>query len=163
MPIHPLDPVWDRHSRVLVLGSFPSVRSREIGFYYAHPQNRFWPVLADVFGESIPRTTQERKAFALCHGVALWDVIASCEINGSSDASIRNVVPNDIASLLNQSAIMHILCNGKRAHDLYMRFCAPVTGVSAILLPSTSAANAAWPLPKLAEAWAPFLLRASAD
>jgi len=163
LPIHPLDPVWDCHSRVLVLGSFPSVRSREIGFYYAHPQNRFWPVMAAVFGENPPLAAQERKAFALRHGVALWDVIASCEITGSSDASIRNVVPNDIASLLKQSAITHILCNGKRSHDLYTRFCAPVTGAAAVLLPSTSAANAACSLQKLVEAWSPFLLRAAAD
>ena len=152
--LHPFAPVFNEQSRVLILGSFPSVRSREIGFYYGHPQNRFWYVLAQIFEESaVPSTTQERLEFVFRHGVALWDSIHSCEITGSSDSSIRNVRPNDIASLLTQTGITKVYCNGRKAYDLYGRFCQGKTGVSAVLLPSTSAANASWSLERLAEAW----------
>ena len=151
--IHPIDPIWDEHSKILILGSFPSVRSREAGFYYAHPQNRFWPVLAAVFSSETPCDIPSRRAFALAHGVALWDVIHSCEITGSSDASIRNVVPNAISSLLSQTRIKKIFCNGKRAYDLYCRYLAEDTGMDAILLPSTSPANAVWNLNRLIQAW----------
>ena len=148
--LHPFPPVFNSHSRILILGSFPSVRSRELGFYYGHPQNRFWPLLARLFDEPcIPQSTEQRRAFALAHGVALWDVIASCEITGSSDASIRNAVVNDIPGLLSRTQIQHIFCNGKQAFTLFQKhFDLPVT-----LLPSTSAANAAWSLEKLANAW----------
>ena len=151
--IHPIEPVWNADSKLLILGSFPSVRSREAEFYYAHPQNRFWPVLSAVFGEETPADLPARRAFALAHGVALWDVIHSCEITGSSDASIRNVFPNDVSSLLKQTGIERIYCNGRRAYDLYCRLLAASTGVEAILLPSTSLANAAWRLERLIEAW----------
>lgn len=155
MPVvHPIDPVWDHNSNILILGSFPSVKSRETGFYYAHPQNRFWPVLAGVFGEAhIPADTNSRREFALAHGVALWDVIHSCEITGSSDASIRSVVLNDVTYLLKHTGIERIFCNGRRAYDLYCRYLAKETGVEAILLPSTSPANAAWRLERLIDAW----------
>jgi len=151
---HPFQPVFDKYSHTLVLGSFPSVKSREIGFYYGHPQNRFWPLLSTLFEETaVPLTTEERRRFVLHHGIALWDTIASCEITGSSDASIRNAVPNDIAGLIKQSSVTRVFCNGKRSYYLYMRFCVHQTGMNAILLPSTSAANAAWSLPRLAQAW----------
>lgn len=147
---HPFEPVFDAHSRILILGSFPSVRSRETGFYYGHPQNRFWPLMARLFQQPhIPQSTEERRALVLVHGVALWDVIDSCEITGSSDASIRNALVNDIPGLLSRTQIQHIFCNGKQAFSLFQKhFDLPVT-----LLPSTSAANAAWSLDKLADAW----------
>jgi len=151
--VHPLEPVWNAESKILILGSFPSVRSREAGFYYAHPQNRFWPVLAAVFGEDTPADVPARRAFALAHGVALWDVIHSCEITGSSDASIRYAVPNDVCRLLRQTGIDRICCNGRRAYDLYCRYLEKETGMEAILLPSTSPANAAWRPEKLIDAW----------
>lgn len=154
LQIHPLPPVWNDKSRILILGSFPSVRSRADGFYYAHPQNRFWPVLARIYGsDTIPQGTEARRDFALRHGIALWDVISSCEITGSSDASIRNAVPNDIRFLLENAPIRLICCNGVRAHQLYCRYQLKATGTEAILLPSTSPANAAWNLDRLTAAW----------
>ena len=157
MPIHPFPPVWDSHSRVLVLGSFPSVRSRETGFYYGHPQNRFWPLLSRLFEEPLPLTIPQRRELALRHGIALWDVIESCEITGSSDASIRNAAANDVAGLLRKTNISRIVCNGRRAHELYQRHCQKATGMEALCLPSTSAANAAWNLDRLWEAWQALL------
>ena len=159
MPVvHPLPPVWNEHSRVLVLGSFPSVRSREEGFYYAHAQNRFWPMLARVFEQELPRSTEDRRLFALTNRVALWDVIHTCEITGSSDASIRCAIPNDLSTILTGARIERILCNGKRSFELYNRYLYPVTGIAAVLLPSTSPANAAWSLDKLTQAWKAALL-----
>lgn len=151
--IHPFEPVWDQRSRVLVLGSFPSVKSRETGFYYGHPQNRFWRVLAALYGEAAPAGIEERRSFALLHGVALWDVLFRCEIVGSSDASIRNAVPNDVASLLQKTQIRRVFCNGRRSFQTYERYLAASCGVDAVALPSTSAANAAWRLEGLIEAW----------
>ena len=149
--IHPFPPVYNKRSRILILGSFPSVRSRETRFYYGHPQNRFWPLLARLYGERTPSSIDERKIFALQKGIALWDSIRQCDIAGSSDASIRNVIPNDIAGLVAQSGITRIYCNGKQAFDIYRRYC--LCTLPAIPLPSTSAANAAWTMERLAEAW----------
>ena len=152
--VHPFTPVWDARSRILILGSFPSVRSRELGFYYGHPQNRFWPLMARLYGEKcIPQTTEERRAFALRHGIALWDAIESCRITGSSDASIREAKPNDIARLIRQAGIQRIYCNGQQSYKLYQKYCAGSCGLNAIPLPSTSPANAAWTLDQLADAW----------
>ncbi len=150
---HPLAPVWDSHSRILILGSFPSVRSREAGFYYAHPQNRFWPLMARLFQESTPLTTEERRAFALRHGLALWDSIERCIITGSSDASIRDAKPNDIAGLIAQSGIQRIYCNGQQSYRIFQKYCAENCPIQAVPLPSTSPANAAWTMDRLAEAW----------
>ena len=150
---HPIPPVFDAHSRVLILGSFPSVRSREEGFFYGHPQNRFWRTLASVFEDATPTTVVEKRAFLLRHGIALWDVIASCEIVGSSDASIRNAVPNEIGTILESAPITHIYTNGGTAHRLYRRYLEPRTGREATCLPSTSPANAAWTQEKLNAAW----------
>ena len=150
---HPLSLVWNENSRILILGSFPSVRSREAGFYYAHPQNRFWPLLARLFDEPLPQTTEDRRAFALRHGIALWDSIESCTITGSSDASIREAKPNDIAWLIRQTGIQRIYCNGQQSYKLYQKYCADSCGLNAIPLPSTSPANAAWSLDQLADAW----------
>lgn len=151
--VHPFAPVWDERSRVLVLGTFPSVLSRETAFYYGHPRNRFWQVLAAVFGQSVPQTVAEKRALLALHGVALWDVLASCDIVGSADGSIRNAVPNEVGALLAAAPIRRVCCNGKTAAALYRRWCEPQTGLPAVALPSTSPANAAWTLPRLIAAW----------
>lgn len=153
MLIHPIPPVYDANSRILILGSFPSVKSREQGFFYGHPQNRFWRVTAAVFGDETPVTVPERRAFLLRHGVALWDVIAACEITGSSDASIRNPEINDLRPILEAAPIRAIFVNGQTAAKLYRRYAEPLTGRPAYPLPSTSPANAAWSLERLIEAW----------
>ena len=133
--------------------SFPSVKSREAGFFYGHPQNRFWKVLANVFQAEVPGTIEEKKAFLFEHRIAVWDVIGQCEITGSSDSSIRNVVPNPISKILETTKIEQIFVNGKKAEQLYQRYIYPQTKRNAICLPSTSPANASWNLEKLTEAW----------
>ena len=153
MIIHPIAPVYDEHSRVLILGSFPSVKSREAEFFYGHPQNRFWKVLAAVFHREIPGTVEEKRALLLEEGVALWDVIASCEITGSSDSSIRNVVPNDLTPILETARIEAIYVNGKTAEKYYKKYLLPITHREAVCLPSTSPANAAWNMERLIDAW----------
>lgn len=150
---HPIPPVYDENSRILILGSFPSVKSREQGFFYGHPQNRFWRVTAAVFEDEVPMTVPERRAFLLRHGVALWDVIAACEITGSSDASIRSPEINELGPILETAPIRAIFVNGQTAAKLYRRYAQPLTGRPACLLPSTSPANAAWSLERLIEAW----------
>lgn len=148
---HPLPPVFDAGSRVLILGTMPSPVSRERAFYYMHPQNRFWPVLGAVLGESVPREAEERRALALRHGIAIWDVLASCSIQGAGDQSIRDAVPNDVARLIFDTQIQAVFTTGKAAWKLYQRFCAAETGIDAISLPSPSAANCAMSLERLAE------------
>ncbi|MBR2719211.1 MAG: DNA-deoxyinosine glycosylase [Clostridia bacterium] len=150
---HPFPPVMDNGSRILILGSFPSVKSREEGFFYGHPRNRFWPMLAQIFGEKTPATIPEKQSLLLRHHLALWDVIASCRIEGSSDASIRDAVPVNIRRVLENANIRRIICNGALAGKLYQRHLQPLTGIEAAVLPSTSPANAAWDLPRLADAW----------
>ena len=150
---HTIPPVFDKNSRILILGSFPSVRSREVGFFYGHPQNRFWRTLAHVFGGEPPQTVEEKRVFLLSNRIALWDVIASCEIEGSADSKIKNAVPNDISSLLENSHISRIFANGSTAHKLYGKYIEPKTGIPAYKLPSTSPANAAWSVEKLTEIW----------
>ena len=150
---HPFEPVWDEHSRVLVLGTFPSVKSRENAFYYGHPQNRFWRVLATMFQEAVPQSVADKRALLLRHGVALWDVLASCDITGSADGSIRHPVPNDIAALLAKAPIRQVFANGQTAANLYRRWCEPQTGLPVTALPSTSPANAAWSVARLAQGW----------
>ncbi|MCR4669220.1 MAG: DNA-deoxyinosine glycosylase [Clostridia bacterium] len=150
---HPFGPLYNENSRVLILGSFPSVKSREQNFFYGHPQNRFWKVVAAVFGRSVPASIEEKKALILESGLALWDSIASCEITGSSDASIRNVRANDISVILDSCRIERIYCNGRKSHELYQRYIMPRTGREAECLPSTSPANAQWTLDRLTEAW----------
>ncbi len=153
MIIHPISPVFDEHSEILILGSFPSVKSREEGFFYGHPRNRFWQVMARVTGEKVPGSTEEKKAFLLRQRIALWDVIHSCEITGSSDASIRNVTVNDLSIILDRADIREICVNGRTAERFYRKYAQSGTGRPAICLPSTSPANAAWSLERLAEAW----------
>lgn len=151
--IHEIPPVYDAHSKILILGSIPSLKSREIGFYYGHPQNRFWRVLAAIYQEKIPRTKEEKINFLHRHQIALWDVLASCTITGSSDQSIRNPVPNDFSNICKQCKIEKIYTTGKKAYQLYQKYCFPLTKKSAILLPSTSPANAAYSFEKLVEAY----------
>lgn len=153
MIIHPIQPVYDKDSKVLILGSLPSVKSREEGFFYGHPQNRFWKVTASIFDEEIPRTPQEKKAFLIRNHIALWDVIGSCDIDGSSDSSIRNVKVNDISMILTTADIKAIYLNGKKAYHLYQQYLEPVIQREGICLPSTSPANAAWSLERLKQAW----------
>ncbi len=150
---HPIPPTWDSNSVILILGSFPSVKSREMAYFYGHPRNRFWQVLGILVGDPVPATVSERRAFLLRHKIAVWDVIASCTITGSSDSSIQDVTPNDLTPILTGSSIRQIFVNGKKAAQLYERYLLPKTGKAAVTLPSTSPANAAWSLPKLTEAW----------
>lgn len=150
---HPIPPVFDSASRILILGSFPSVKSREGHFFYHHPKNRFWKTLAGVLDVPVPDTIAEKKAFLLSHRIALWDVIASCSIEGSSDSSIRDVVPNDLSVILSTADIRAIFCNGKTSWNYYRKYQEAVTGIPAVSLPSTSPANAAWSLEKLKGAW----------
>ena len=150
---HPIPPVWDERSRVLILGSFPSVKSREAAFFYGHPQNRFWKVLAAVLGTSVPETVEQKRALLLENGIALWDVVASCEVTGSSDSSIKNVVPNDLTPILSAGRVQKIYVNGKTAQRYYDRYLRAATGIEVVCLPSTSPANAAWSLERLTQAW----------
>ena len=155
---HPFGPLYSEHSRVLILGSFPSVRSREQNFYYGHPQNRFWKVIAALYRREVPATVAEKKELILDCGLALWDSIASCEITGSSDASIRDAKANDIRRILDACPIEKICCNGTKSFELYQKYQLPRTGIPAEKLPSTSPANAAWSLKKLTEAWGEVLI-----
>lgn len=150
---HPFPPVFDENSRVLILGSFPSVKSREVSFYYGNPQNRFWRVLAALFGGDMPSTVEEKRAFLLSHGIALWDVIASCDIVGSDDSSIKNALPNDVKSLVAKTRVERVFTNGGTAHRLYRAHLEREVGIEAAALPSTSPANASYSLMRLVEAW----------
>jgi len=150
---HTFEPVFNKDSKILILGSFPSVKSRENNFYYGHPQNRFWKVLAQLLGREVPQTIEEKKALLLQNHIAIWDVIESCTIIGSSDSSIKDVVVNDFSKVLENSEIETIYVNGGKAYELYHKYAEMQTGVPAIKLPSTSPANAAWSLEKLCAAW----------
>ncbi len=153
MIYHPIKPLYDNNSEILILGSFPSVKSREQMFFYGHPQNRFWRVTAAVFGDEVPRTIEEKKVFLLKNRVALWDVIASCEISGSSDSSIKNVTPNNLSQIIDKGKIKRIFVNGKTAEKYYNKYTRDKIGMEAVCLPSTSPANAAWNMEKLIKAW----------
>lgn len=150
---HPFPPLYDENARILILGSFPSIKSREQNFFYGHPQNRFWKVTASVFGCTVPQTIQDKREFLLANKIALWDTIASCDIVGSSDGSIKNVVPNDLSPILNGARIERIFVNGKTSEKYYNRYIREQIGRDAICLPSTSPANAAWSVARLVEAW----------
>ncbi|MBE6464498.1 MAG: DNA-deoxyinosine glycosylase [Eggerthellaceae bacterium] len=153
--IHPIPPVFDERSRVLVLGSMPSPASRKLGFNYGHPQNRFWRVMARLADEPVPSTNDRKRDFCLRHHIALWDVLASCEIKGASDASIKNALPNDLASIVSAAPIEAVFCTGAKAFELYNKLgCKEACGIDAIKLPSTSPANAACSLDKLTNAYA---------
>lgn len=150
---HTFCPVYDKDSELLILGTFPSVKSREQNFYYGHPQNRFWKVLARLTGEKLPKTAEEKKALLLKHHIAVWDVVAACDIIGSSDSSIKNVVPADISKVLRESRVQKIFANGEKAYRLYKRYCEKETGREAVKLPSSSPANAVFTLDRLTDVW----------
>ena len=154
MPVHNIEPVYDKNSKILILGSFPSVKSREMCFFYGHPQNRFWKITSAIFNEETPETIKDKKAFLLRNNIALWDVIESCDITGSADSSIRNIKVNDINKILKKSKIEKIFVNGKTAEKLYKKYLEEKTGIKAIVLPSSSPANAAYSLDKLIKEWA---------
>ena len=151
--VHPFGPLYDARSEVLILGSLPSVKSREQNFFYGHPQNRFWPLLAALYGEPPPGSVEEKKALALRCRVALWDTIYSCDIVGSSDSSIRSVVPTDLRPILSGSGVTRIFCNGRTSGLYYKKYQEKTLHIEATVLPSTSPANAAWTMEKLMEAW----------
>lgn len=150
---HTFDPIYNEDSKILILGSFPSVKSREIDFYYGHPQNRYWKVLANILEVPVPETPDEKRRMLLDNHIAIWDVIHSCSIIGSSDSSIKDVVVNDFTEILKNSQVKTIFVNGGKAYDLYRKYAEKSTGIKAIKLPSTSPANAAWKLERLCEAW----------
>ena len=153
MVLHSIDPVYDGGSKILILGSFPSVASREVGFFYGHPQNRFWRVLSALLGAEMPRTVEDKKALLISHGIALWDVIASCEIVGSADSTIKDAVANELSVILSSADIRAIFVNGKTALKYYDKYLKDKYGREAICLPSTSPANAAYSLPRLISEW----------
>ena len=150
---HTIPPVYDANSRILVLGSFPSVKSREQQFFYGHKQNRFWKVLAGILGCEVPQTIEEKKALMLKHNIAMWDTIYSCDIIGSSDSSIKNVVPTDLKSIVDNSKIEKVICNGKTSGKYYEKYQMKYLGIEPDILPSTSPANAAYSLEKLVDIW----------
>lgn len=155
--IHSIEPVFDAESRVLILGTMPSPKSREVQFYYGHPQNRFWRVLAAVLGEEVPQSVPEKKAMLLRHRIALWDVLAECEITGASDSSIRNPVANDLSVILGHAPVQAVFTTGATAWKLYTRLQKPHTGIEAVRLPSTSPANCAVKMEALTEAYKAIL------
>lgn len=154
---HEFAPVVDEHTKVLILGTFPSVKSREMQFYYGHPQNRFWKLIAALLDWEVPVTIEEKKNMLLKNGVGIWDVIQSCDITGSSDSSIKNVIPADIQGLLEKYEIQAVFANGKLAEKLYKKYIFPDTDIKIIPLPSTSPANAAYSLERLKESWSQIL------
>ena len=153
MVIHPIEPIYDKNSKILILGSFPSVKSREEGFFYGHKQNRFWKVISGVFEEEEPGTIEEKKALLIRNRIAVWDVIQSCDIEGSSDSSISNVVANDLSVILDMADIRAIYVNGKTALKYYEKYTEALVKRPATCLPSTSPANARYSLDKLKEEW----------
>lgn len=150
---HPIEPVFDQNSKILILGSFPSVKSREEMFFYGHPQNRFWRVVSAVFEKPLPNTVEEKRKLLLSSRIALWDVISSCDIVGSSDSTIKNVVPNDLNRIFKTASIEKIYVNGKTSEKYYNKYIRDVINKEATCLPSTSPANARWTLERLVEEW----------
>ena len=157
--VHTFGPLYNEDSGILILGSIPSPASREVGFYYGHPRNRFWQMLAELYGMPLPESIEEKKALVLSHGLALWDVIEECDIIGASDSSVKNALPTDILSLLGKTQIQTILCNGALSKKIYDQYQLPRTGIPAQKMPSTSPANAAWSMERLKEEWRRALLR----
>lgn len=151
MIVHPVEALFNENSKILILGTFPSVKSREAKFFYGHPQNRFWRVMARLCDAELPQTVEDKKKLILDNHFALWDVIHSCDVEGSADSSIKNVVPNDIGVILNNSEVSRIFVNGKKAESLYKKYLEKETGITAVCLPSTSPANASWSEDRLTE------------
>lgn len=158
--VHPFEAVYNNDSKILILGSFPSVKSREINFYYGHPQNRFWKILENIYNEKIDNNIENKKEFLLRNNIALWDVIKTCEINGSSDSSIKNAIPNDVENLIHSTNIKAIFCNGNTSYKLFMKhFKNKTTDIPIICLPSSSPANAKFSLESLTEIWKEHIIR----
>lgn len=157
--VHPFPPLYDANSEILILGSLPSVKSREQMFFYGHPQNRFWKVMSAVLGEALPTTIEEKRQMLLKHRVALWDTIYSCDIIGSSDSSIKNVTPTDLRRILEESRVQRIFCNGGTSGRYFQKYQQKVLGMEATVLPSTSPANAAFSVEKLIQIWGEALNR----
>ncbi|MBQ9673188.1 MAG: DNA-deoxyinosine glycosylase [Ruminococcus sp.] len=151
--VHPFPPLYNKNSKSLILGSFPSVKSREEMFFYGHPQNRFWKLIAMLYDENIPQNIEEKTELILSNNLALWDSIHSCTIIGSSDSSVRDVIPNDLSVILKNSRIDRIFCNGALSYKMYQKYIFPSTGIDAVKLPSTSPANAAFSIERLIENW----------
>ncbi len=152
--VHPFEPLYDSNSKILILGSFPSVKSREQKFFYGHPQNRFWKVISQILEEELPQTIEQKREMLIKNKIALYDVIYSCDIKGSSDSSITNVVPSDLSNILKAANIGdRIYCNGNTSRDMYMKYTYSYTGIKCMGLPSTSPANAAWNVEQLVEKW----------
>lgn len=150
---HGFEPVFNEHSRILILGSLPSVRSREQQFYYGHPQNRFWKLIAEICGCEAPKSITDKRRLLLSNGIALWDVISECDIIGSSDASLKNIVPADLSVILSNADIKALYANGSAAAAIFDKHIKPLCGREIIKLPSTSPANAAWSFEKLLTEW----------
>ncbi len=153
MTQHPIEPLYDKNSKILILGSFPSIKSRKQMFFYGHPQNRFWKVISKIFDCPTPNTIEEKKKLLLSNNIAMWDVIASCDITGSSDSTIKNVVANDLTVILNVANIEKIILNGKTAEKYYNKYINKQINREAICLPSTSPANATWSIEALINEW----------
>ena len=153
MTTHPFPPLYNNESKILILGSFPSVKSRDQMFFYGHPQNRFWKVISTVLGVETPLSIEDKRNLLYSKHIALWDVIASCDIVGSSDSSIKNVVANDFTDILKAADIKQIFVNGKTAEKYYNKYVRNTIGRESVCLPSTSPANAAWSIEKLVKAW----------
>lgn len=151
--VHPFPPLYDEDSEILILGSLPSVKSREQMFFYGHPQNRFWKVVSTVLGEPVPVTIEEKKAMLHAHHIALWDTIYSCDIIGSSDSSIKNVTPTDLTKIVRSSKVAEVICNGKTSGKYFAKYQQKTLGMEPVVLPSTSPANAAFSVDKLTEVW----------
>ena len=151
--VHPFGPLYNEESEILILGSLPSVKSREANFFYGHPRNRYWPLIAKLFDEPEPKTIREKKALALKHHIAMWDAIYSCDIKGSSDSSIKNVIPTDLLQIVENSRVTRVFCNGKTSAKYYHKYQEKILGIPAVTLPSTSPANAAWGMERLMEEW----------
>ena len=154
---HEFSPVFDENSEILILGSFPSVKSRQESFFYANPQNRFWKLMAQLLNESTPKDTKDKIVMLKKHKIALWDVIESCDIVGSSDSSISNVVPVDISQILSRANIIKVYANGGKAFELYNKYLYPKTQLDITKLPSTSPANAGYSFDKLLSEWKKIL------
>lgn len=155
--IHPFEPLYNSQSKILILGSLPSVKSREQGFFYGHPQNRYWKLMAALLKEAVPKTIEEKKSLILSHNIAMWDAVYSCDIIMSEDKTIKNAVTTDLLPIIQSSRITHIFCNGNTAGAYYARFQEKQLGIRAVTLPSTSPANAAWSFERLTKAWSVIL------
>ncbi|MCR8968405.1 DNA-deoxyinosine glycosylase [Facklamia sp. 7083-14-GEN3] len=154
---HPLQPLYNEDSQILILGSFPSVKTRQYGFFYGHPQNRFWPLMGNLFKVELSTNIEERRNFLLKHRISVYDSIYQCDIVGSSDASIKNVIPSDLKVIFDKASIQQVFCNGATSYKYYQKYHAKETGIKGIKLPSTSPANARFRLDDLALEWKEIL------